>query len=140
MCKQALSSFNYIPQEMRAYLRNYGYSFSKRACEYAVNQMKRKNNATGKLENIEPYSKDKAEELLSKNRVTLENNVGYNFVYVMNMILADRWKSSVEDELHLCKAVKDEIDDVDGVPESVFRCWITKQEDKGIPIPWEDMI
>lgn len=140
MCKQALSSFNYIPQEMRAYLRNYGYSFSKRACEYAVNQMKRKNNATGKLENIEPYSKDKAEELLSKNGVTLENNVGYNFVYVMNMILANRWKSSVEDELHLCKAVKDEIDDVDGVPESVFRCWITKQEDKGIPIPWEDMI
>ena len=125
---------------MRAYLRNYGYSFSKRGCEYAVNQMKRKNNATGKLENIEPYSKDKAEELLSKNGVTLENNVGYNFVYVMNMILADRWKSSVEDELHLCKAVKDEIDDVDGVPESVFRCWITKQEDKGIPIPWEDMI
>lgn len=140
MCKQALSSFNYIPQEMRAYLRNYGYSFSKRACEYAVSQMKRKNNATGKLENIEPYSKDKAEELLSKNGVTLENNVGYNFVYVMNMILADRWKSSVEDELHLCKAVKDEIDDVDGVPGSVFRCWITKQEDKGIPIPWEDMI
>ena len=140
MCKQALSSFNYIPQEMRAYLRNYGYSFSKRACEYAVNQMKRKNNATGKLEYIEPYSKDKAEELLSKNGVTLENNVGYNFVYVMNMILADRWKSSVEDELHLCKAVKDEIDDVDGVPESVFRCWITKQEDMGIPIPWEDMI
>lgn len=140
MCKQALSSFNYIPQEMRAYLRNYGYSFSKRACEYAVSQMKRKNNATGKLENIEPYSKDKAEELLSKNGITLENNVGYNFVYVMNMILADRWKSSVEDELHLCKAVKDEIDDVDGVPESVFRCWITKQEDKGIPIPWEDMI
>ncbi len=140
MCKQALSSFNYIPQEMRAYLRNNGYSFSKRACEYAVSQMKRKNNATGKLENIEPYSKDKAEELLSKNGVTLENNVGYNFVYVMNMILADRWKSSVEDELHLCKAVKDEIDDVDGVPESVFRCWITKQEDKGIPIPWEDMI
>lgn len=125
---------------MRAYLRNNGYSFSKRACEYAVSQMKRKNNATGKLENIEPYSKDKAEELLSKNGVTLENNVGYNFVYVMNMILADRWKSSVEDELHLCKAVKDEIDDVDGVPESVFRCWITKQEDKGIPIPWEDMI
>ena len=140
MCKQALSSFNYIPQEMRAYLRNYGYSFSKRACEYAVSQMKRKNNATGKLENIEPYSKDKAEELLSKNGITLENNVGYNFVYVMNMILADRWKSSVEDELHLCKAVKDEIDDVDGVPESVFRCWMTKQEDKGIPIPWEEMI
>nr|DAY88051.1 MAG TPA: hypothetical protein [Caudoviricetes sp.] len=140
MCTPALSSYNYIPREMQAYLRNYGYSFSKRACEYAVKQMMRKNTATGKLESIEPYSKEKAEELLSKHGIKLERNIGYNFVYVINMIYSDRWKSSIEDELHLCKAVKDEIDDEDAVPESIFRCWMTKQEDKGIPIPWEDMI
>ena len=140
MCTPALSSYNYIPREMQAYLRNYGYSFSKRASEYAVKQMMRKNTATGKLESIEPYSKEKAEELLSKHGIKLERNIGYNFVYVINMIYSDRWKSSIEDELHLCKAVKDEIDDEDAVPESIFRCWMTKQEDKGIPIPWEDMI
>lgn len=50
MCKQALSGFNYIPQEMRAYLRSYGYSFSKRACEYAIKGMMRMNSATGKME------------------------------------------------------------------------------------------
>lgn len=140
MCRPALSSYNYIPQEMRAYLRNFGYSFSKRACEYAVSMMYRKNNTTGKMEKIEPFTKDKAEELLTKHGVTLESNVGYNFVYVMNMVYADRWKSSIEDELHLCKAVKDEIDDSDSVPESIFRCWMTKMEDKGIPIPWEELI
>ena len=140
MCTPALSSYNYIPREMQAYLRNYGYSFSKRACEYAVKQMMRKNTATGKLESIEPYSKEKAEELLSKHGIKLERNIGYNFVYVINMIYPDCWKPSIQDELHLCKAVKDEIDDEDAVPESIFRCWMTKQEDKGIPIPWEDMI
>lgn len=140
MCKQALSSFNYLPEEMRAYLRNYGYSFSKRACEYAVKSMQRMNPANGKMENIEPFTREQAEEMLNKHGIKLENNVGYNFVYALNMIYSDRWKSSIEDELHLCKAVKDEIDDCDGLPESIFRCWITKQEDKGIPIPWDRLI
>lgn len=140
MCKQALSGFNYIPQEMRAYLRSYGYSFSKRACEYAIKGMMRMNSATGKMEKIDPFTKEQAEELLAKHGINLENNVGYNFVYALNMIYSDRWKSSIDDELHLCKAVKDEIDDCDSVPESIFRCWITKQEDKGIPIPWEDIL
>ena len=98
MCTPALSSYNYIPREMQAYLRNYGYSFSKRACEYAVKANDAKNTATGKLESIEPYSKEKAEELLSKHGIKLERNIGYNFVYVINMIYSDRWKSSIEDE------------------------------------------
>lgn len=125
---------------MRAYLRNHNCAFSKRACEYAVSMMRRRNPATGKDEPIEGYTKDKAEELLEKHGVKLEHNIGYNFVYVMNSEYADKWKSSIEDEAHLCKAVKDIIDDVDANPASVFNCWLTKMEDKGIPIPWEDMI
>lgn len=135
-----LREYNYLPEEMRAYLRNYGCSFSKRACEYAVSMMRRKNPATGKDEPVEGYTKDKAEELLEKHGIKLEHNIGYNFVYVINAEFADRWKSSIEDEAHLCKAVKDVIDDVDANPESVFTCWMAKMEDKGIPIPWEDMI
>jgi len=140
MYRPPLRNYNYMPQEMRAYYRNYGCSFSKRACEYAVSMMRRKNAATGKDEKIEPFSKDRAEELLAKYGVKLENNINYNFVYVMNMEFADRWKSSVEDEMHLCKAVKDMIDDEDGTPDDIFSCWLTKMENKGIPIPWEDMI
>lgn len=140
MYRRPLRDYNYLPEEMRAYLRNYGNSFSKRACEYAVSKMRRRNPATGKEEPIEAYTKDKAEELMAKYGVKLEHNIGYNFVYVINAEYADRWKSSIEDEQHLCKAVKDIIDDVDANPESVFSCWITKMEDKGIPIPWADMI
>jgi len=135
-----LREYNYMPEEMRAYLRNYGCSFSKRACEYAVSKMRRRNPATGKDEPIDGYTKDKSEELLAKHGIKLENNIGYNFVYVINMLVADFWKSGIEDEAHLCKAVKDVVDDVDANPASIFNCWLTKMEDKGIPIPWEDMI
>lgn len=140
MCRESLSNYNLVPMEMRAYLRNYGHSFSKRACEYAVSQMKRKNKATGALESIDPLSKEKVEEMLAKNGIRLDNNIGYNFVYIANMIMADSWKSSIEDELHLCREIKNRIDDPDGDPKDLFSCWITRQENRGIPIPWEQII
>ena len=117
-----------MPPEMKAYLRNYGYSFSKKACEFAVSHMRRENKSTGKMEKIEPYSKTKAEELLEKNGVKLENN------------MADYWKQSIEDEAHLAKHVKAIIDDVDENPENLFRMWIAKMDGNGIPIPWEDIL
>lgn len=129
-----------MPPEMKAYLRNYGYSFSKKACEFAVSLMKKESKSTGKMEKIEPYSKEKAMELLEKNGVKLENNVGYNFVYVLNMSMADYWKESIDDEAHLAKHVKAIIDDVDDNPDNLFRMWIAKMDGNSIPIPWEDIL
>lgn len=129
-----------MPPTMKAYLRNYGYSFSKKACEWAVSLMERKNRATDKNEKIEPYSKEKVEEMLTKYGVKLENNIGYNFVYIANMTLADCWKESIEDDQHLSKHVKCLIDDVDDNPENIFRMWIAKMDGNGIPIPWEDIM
>lgn len=129
-----------MPPTMKAYLRNYGYSFSKKACEFAVSLMERENKATGKKEKIEPFSKEKAEELLSGHGIKLENNIGYNFVYVFNMALADYWKGAIDDEAHLVKYIKETIDDVDGNPENLFRMWIAKMDGNGIPIPWEDIM
>lgn len=129
-----------MPPEMKAYLRNYGYSFSKKACEFAISHMKKENKATGKTERIEAYSKEKAEELLTKHGVKLENNIGYNFVYVLNMSVADYWKESIDDEQHLAKHVKAIIDDVDDNPENLFRMWIAKMDGNGIPIPWEEIL
>ena len=129
-----------MPPEMKAYLRNYGYSFSKKACEFAVSHMRKENRSSGKMEKIEPYSKEKAQELLEKYGVKLENNIGYNFVYVLNMSLADYWKESIEDEEHLAKHVKAIIDDVDDNPDNLFRMWIAKMDGNSIPIPWEDIL
>ena len=129
-----------MPAEMKAYLRNHGFSFSKKACEFAVSLMERKNKATDKTEKIEPYSKEKVEEILSKNGVTLKNNIGYNFVYIANMCLADFMKESIDDEAHLAKHIRCIIDDVDDNPENIFRMWIAKMDGNGIPIPWEDIM
>lgn len=125
---------------MKAYLRNYGYSFSKAACEFAVDLMRKENPATKKEEKIEPWTKEQVEEMLKKHSVTLENNVGYNHVYVANMLKADKYKSSIPDEQHLAMAVKDIIDDVDASPRLVFKQWVTHMDDSGIPIEWESLM
>jgi hypothetical protein len=125
---------------MRAYLRNYGYSFSKRACEYAVSKMKRKNLATGRSEPIDAMSKEQAEELLTKQGIKLEKNIGYNFVYVLNMAIADYYKSSIKEEKDLAQFVKDTIDDIDGNPDNIFRKWLVCMDGDGEVIDWEEII
>ena len=81
----------FMPMEMKAYLRNNGFAFSKKACEWAISQMKKENPATKKEEKIEPWSKEKVDDLLKKHNITLENNIGYNYVYICNMLVADNF-------------------------------------------------
>lgn len=129
-----------MPMEMKAYLRNYGFSFSKKACEWAISLLRKENPSTKKEEKIEPWNKEQVDELLKKYNITLENNVGYNYVYVANMLRADKYKSSIPDEQHLAMGVKDVIDDVDASPRLVFKQWITKMDDDGEPIEWSEIM
>lgn len=140
--RQALDSYemDFMPMEMKAYLRNYGFSFSKKACDFAVNLMRVENPTTKKEEKIEPFSKEQVEELLKKFSVTLENNVGYNHVYVANMLKADMYKQSIPDEHRLAIGIKNVIDDIDASPRLVFKKWITAMDDAGEPIEWMDLI
>ena len=50
--KEPLDLYDDKPREMKAYLRNWGWSFSRKACECAVKEMRRINAATGKKEAI----------------------------------------------------------------------------------------
>lgn len=129
-----------MPMEMKAYLRNYGFSFSKKACEWAISLLRKENPSTKKEEKIEPWNKEQVDELLKKHNITLENNVGYNYVYVANMLRADKYKSSIPDEQHLAMGIKDVIDDVDASPRLVFKQWITKMDDDGEPIEWSEIM
>lgn len=140
--KTPLDTFEleFMPMEMKAYLRNNGFAFSKKACEFAVGLLRKENPATKKEEKIEPWTKDQVEDLLRKYNIVLENNVGYNHVYAANMLKADKFKSSIPDEQHLAMGVKDIIDDVDASPRLLFKQWITHMDDSGIPIPWEDLL
>lgn len=140
--KQPLDSYemDFMPMEMKAYLRNYGFSFSKKACDYAVSLMKKENPSTKREEKIEPWSKEQVDEMLKRFNVTLENNVGYNATYVANMLKADMFKSSIVDEQRLALGIKDIIDDYDASPRLVFKKWITSMDDAGLPIEWSELI
>ena len=48
--------------------------------------------------------------------------------------------SSIEDELHLARYIKNVIDDPDGYDGMVFTHWYADMCKKGIPIDWEKMI
>lgn len=125
---------------MRKYLMNYGWSFSHKACDYAISLMRKKNPTTGKDEKIEVKTKSEVDDALAKESVTLKNNHGYDYVYVYHMGNADYLGSSIADDRHLALYVKDVIDDTDNEGGNVFRKWYADMVGKGMPVDWEEML
>ena len=140
MCRPALDVYDDMPREMRSYLRNNGWHFNKKAVEYAVSMMKKKNPATGKLEKIEPFTKDQVDDLLSRNGVQLDNATGLDYVYVANMVKADFMGSSIKDEQHLALHVKDVIDDPDAAEGTTMRRWYATMVAAGEPVEWDEIL
>lgn len=118
------------------YLAENGWHFNKKACEYAVKSLKRKNLASGKLEPIEPWTKEQVEELLAKSNVTLGKLVGYDHVYIANMAKSDFFRSSLPDEQKIALYVKDVVDDADAAEGEVMACWYVKMLKRHQPIDW----
>ena len=138
--KQALDIYDDYPYDMLKYLRNYGWHFNKKACELAVSMMKKKDPASGKKKRIEPWKKEAVDELLKINGVELENNTGYDHVYVANMCKADNFNGSVPDEAHLAMYVREIIDDADAGDGEIMRCWYAKVVSRGEVIDWEELV
>ena len=138
--KTSLDSYIVQPEGKISYLSAYGWHFNKKACDFAVSKMMKKNTATGKNEKIEPYTKDAVVDMLTKNGVKLENDVMYDSTYVANMCKADFLKSSIVDEAHLALYVKDVIDDADAGEGTVMRRWVAGMVAAGEPIEWEDLL
>ena len=129
-----------MPADIRAYLEKNGWSFSKKMCEFAVSLMKKMNPSTGKKERIEPISKEKVDELLTRYGIKLENNVLYDYVYWANQCKADLFKSSVSDEAHMALYIKDMVDDPDA-PDGMAMCmWYAKMNRAGEPVEWDEML
>ena len=135
---QRLDMYDKLPSGMREYLAAYGWHFSKKMCEWAISRMKVEKN--GKPEKLEAMKRDEVEELLKKLAVKLENDKGYDAVYVANMAKADYFKSSIPDEAHLAMFVKDYIDDVDSYPGMPFTRFYADCIGSGTPILWEQML
>ena len=84
--------------------------------------------------------KDTVDQILKKNNIELKNDIMYDYVYVANMCKADFYGSSIENEQHFAKYIKDVVDDEDGYDGLVFNRWYADTVKKGIPIQWDDMI
>lgn len=124
-----------MPGEMRAYLRAYGWHFSKALCEDAVSKMKGKDGKP-----IKPVEKKELDELLKQHGIELKNDVGYDAVYVFNMAMADFYGSSIADKQHVAMFVKDYLDDPDGTPTRAMDEYMGRCIGAGMPIMWDDVL
>lgn len=138
--RQRLDMYDDFPAGMRDYLSMFGWHFSKKMCEWAVSMMKMKDPSTGKEKKVEPLTKEAADEILKKYGVKIENDKGYDIVYVICMAKSDFYKSSIPDEQHLALFVKDYLDDVDGYPGLPLTRFVADCIGSGTPIMWEEMI
>lgn len=117
------------------YIEENGWHFNMKACEDAVRYL-RKKGATGKPEPIDPWTREQVDAMLAKYGVKLEKAVGYDHVYVANMLKSDNFKGSIPDEAHLALGVKEAIDDIDAADGEIMACWYVKMIKRRIPVDW----
>lgn len=113
------------------YIAEMGWHFNERACQYAVQYLKDRNNKP-----IKPYSKEEVDELLKKQNVTLEKNKGWDYVYVANMAKSDMDGSPLADDKSIANYIKIVIDDADAADGEIMGCWYVKMIFRHIPVDW----
>ena len=120
------------------YLSFYGFHFSKKAYEYACEGLYK--TTQGQMVAVEAYSKDEVDGMLKKHGIELDNKILYDYVYVATMGKADYLGSSIPDEAHLAKFVKDYVDDADATSETPFRRWLATEVGNGRPVEFRDLL
>lgn len=134
-----LTQYDYKPACLVNYMRYNGAHFSKGLAEFACKRMYKKGNTGAKM-SMPMATKEQVEAMLKEHGVELENNQLYDHVYVANMCKADFYGSSIEDDAHMAKYIKDVIDDPDGYDGMVFNRFIADCARKGIVIDWEEVL
>ena len=132
---ERLDIYETLPSGMREYLANYGWHFSRAMCEWAISNMEDRNGNEVKMK-----SNEEVRNIIANNGVRLENDKAYDAVFVYHMGLSDYMGSSVVDEAHLAKYVKDVLDDKDGYDGIAFSRFVADCNGKGEPIMWEKML
>lgn len=135
MHRQPLDLYDEYPQDMLAYIRNYGWHFNKKAYEYAVSQMKTRNK-----EKMTPVKKEEFETAMRNYGITLTNDTMYDGAYVWCMAVSDFYQSSLPSEQNIAMYVKDVVDDVDAPDGAIFAKWYACQVRGGKPIDWEELL
>lgn len=127
-----------MPSGMEEYLSHNGWHFNKKLCEWAISNMWKEVN--GKKEHTKVTNKEMLEQMLKINGISIENNIGYDVVFVYHMAKSDFLGSSLPDEKSLLKYVKDYVDDPDGYDGLPMTRFYADCIGSGTPIMWEDML
>lgn len=133
--RENFTAYEVIPEDLAIYMSHNGPHFNKAACKFAVSQM-----FTDEDEDFVPFSREQVNGFLQSYGIKIKNNKLYDAVYVANMCKADYLGSSVPNEEHLAKFIKDTLDDPDGLEGVTFNRWIADMKWMGIPIPWKDFL
>lgn len=118
--------------------QNHGL-FSKALAEWAVSNMRVKDNATKTMKPIRERTIDEVKELLKKFNVDIPSEFVYTAYYLFNMTIADYQKSLKTDEQRIA-FVEETICDPDCCPEAVLECFATKMMLIGKPVFWENYL
>ena len=100
-----LTQYDIKPEYMVNYLRYYGPHFNKKLSDFAASKMQKKVGTI--MVSITPYTKEQVDKLLEQNKISLKGGQLYDHVYVANMCKADFYGSSIVDEQHLAKYIRD---------------------------------
>lgn len=133
--KQRLDIYDRLPSGMREYLSAYGWHFSKKMAEWAVSMMEGRNGENIKMKEMEILTRD-----MKMNGISLTDSAGYDAAYVEAMARADYFGSSITDDAHLYRFVKDYLEDADGYDGIAFTRFHADCIAKGMPIMWEEML
>lgn len=129
-----------IPEDLEQYMSYYGMHFSRRLCDFAVGRMRKRDKASGKITKIIPMTVSEVKSILDDNDVEIDESSIYDALYLANMVRADYWGSSIEDEEHLAKYIKDVLCDEDGYDGIVFCRYIGDCNATGAVIHWNMML
>lgn len=135
MNRTNLTQFDVMPEAMIAYMRHYGPHFNKKMFEFATGRMTKSGG-----EKVSPITKAQMSDIMMRYGISLKNDQLHDAAYVATMCAADFLGSSVPDESHLAKYVKDVIDDPDGYDGIVFNRWYADMCFTGVAIDWEEML
>ena len=130
-----LDYYDMLPSGLKEYLSEYGHHFSKNMCKWAVSRMRDRNG-----KKVEMRSKEQVLSAMKNYGIELQNDKGYDAVFVYHMGLSDFYGSSIPNDSGVSQYVKDVLDDRDGYDGIAFCRFIADCNATGTPIIWEDML
>lgn len=137
--RENFTAYEVMPEDLSIYLSHNGPHFNKKCCEFAIENMYKKDDK-GQPRAIKPFSKEDVEQILHSYSISVEYAQLEDITYVANMCKADYFGGSVPTNRHLALYIKETLDDPDGAEGLVFNRWISDMKWLGIAIPWDEFL